>query len=228
MYEISVTPIRQILPQFESLSRSYSGRNGSNQYSGIELLTDFARDNTIGIGTFTYCDGDLNYLPLGENRDFLGYRDGYRLFLWMPTNTVSMDGWAVELYDQDMNLVCTTADRFEYPGTDCGQIYLETGWLPVTEKATGQEGFFNLYTQEWRPLASSESLRGGGSFMSSFTGYSCYSEGLAYVTSADFCRTYYSTTDLEIREREVLGFSGTRRASTPSALRTCPSLRGWW
>lgn len=101
----------------------------------------------------------------------------------------------------------TTADRFEDLSYGFAQLYLETGWLPLKEKATGLDGFFNVYTQEWRPLSSSEEcLRAGGTYLNLITGNSFYSDGLAYVTSSGFAREYYAPTGLKNYEKEVLSF----------------------
>lgn len=206
LYQISFTKVTDRLPEFQDFTDSCVNLFSVNQYYGIELMTHFTQNDTIGIGTFQYCDGDYNYLPVGENRDFLAYHDGYRMFLWMPTNTIDREGWAIEVYDQDLNLVSTTADRFEGLSYGFAQLYLETGWLPLEEKATGLDGFFNVYTQEWRPLSASECLRTGGSYMNLVTCNSFYSDGLAYVTGADWAREYYAPTGLKNYEREVLGF----------------------
>ena len=206
LYQISFTKVTDRLPEFQDFTDSCVNLFSVNQYYGIELMTHFTQNDTIGIGTFQYCDGDFNYLPVGEDRDFLAYHDGYQMFLWMPTNTINREGWAIEVYDQDLNLVSTTADRFEGLSYGFAQLYLESGWLPLEEKATGLDGFFNVYTQEWRPLSASECLRTGGSYMNLVTCNSFYSDGLAYVTGADWAREYYAPTGLKHYEREVLGF----------------------
>ena len=207
LYRLSFTKMTDRLPEFQDFTSSCVNLFSVNQYYGIELMTHFAQEDTIGIGTYQYCDGDYNYLSVGEDRKFLAYHDGYRMFLWMPTNTINREGWAIEVYDQDMNLVSTTADRFEDLSYGFAQLYLETGWLPLKEKATGLDGFFNVYTQEWRPLSSSEEcLRAGGTYLNLITSNSFYSDGLAYVTSSGFAREYYAPTGLKNHEKEVLGF----------------------
>ena len=143
LYQISFTKVTDRLPEFQDFTDSCVNLFAVNQYYGIELMTHFTRNDTIGIGTFQYCDGDFNYLPVGEDRDFLACHDGYRMFLWMPTNTINREGWAIEVYDKDMNLI--TCNSF-------------------------------------------------------------YSDGLAYVTGADWAREYYAPTGLKNYEREVLGF----------------------
>lgn len=100
LYRLSFTKMTDRLPEFQDFTSSCVNLFSVNQYYGIELLTHFAQEDTIGIGTYQYCDGDYNYLSVGEDRKFLAYHDGYRMFLWMPTNTINREGWAIEVYDQ--------------------------------------------------------------------------------------------------------------------------------
>lgn len=205
LYELSFTKLTDLLPQFQEFSRSNSVGGFNSDYCSIEYMTHFAQDNTINIGSYQYCDADFNSLPVEGSSSFLAYHDGYRMFR-RGTYDDSQDGGVVDVYDKDMNLVSTTADRFENPSTSCAQICMDTGWIVATEKATGLEGFFNVYTQEWHPVSASESLRCGVPYFNLVTYNSFYSDGLAYVTTSDWVREYYSITNLKHYEREVLGF----------------------
>ena len=212
LYDISFTKVRDLLPEFEKFGRSQASSYNIGSYLGIEFLMNFADSNTIpiSIGETLYCDSDFNMIPVPEDRKFEGYYNGYRLFLYMPEN---VDDWSVELYDKDMNLVSTTAGKYKDPEHLNSQFALRSGWIGATERSTGLEGFFNIYTQEWHPLASSdESLHGGGyggmyvGGMLNGLANSYYSDGLAFVTTADYVREYYSITNTKVYEREVLGF----------------------
>lgn len=207
LYELSFTNINDILPEFMSFYRSNVDSTANGEYYGIEFMTNFTLEDTITIGPHTYCDANLNFLPVGENRSFLDYYNGYRMFLWMNPDGEIRDGWALEVYDKDLNLVTTTADNYEIFCFEGGYIYLKTGWIPVQEKSTSLEGFFNIYTHEWHPLSStSESLQNGGYAMGLINSASYYSDGLAYVTSSESSRVYRSSTNFKLPEHEVLGF----------------------
>ena len=145
LYELSFTNINDILPEFMSFYRSNVDSTANGEYYGIEFMTNFTLEDTITIGPHTYCDANLNFLPVGENRSFLDYYNGYRMFLWMNPDGEIRDGWALEVYDKDLNLVTTTADNYEIFCFEGGYIYLKTGWIPVQEKSTSLEGFL-IYT----------------------------------------------------------------------------------
>lgn len=206
LYEISFTKMTDILPEFQYFyrSRTYSF---SSKYYAIELMTNFSKENTIPIGVHEYCDANFNLLPMDKNHLFLDYYNGYRIFLWENPDGEFGNGWALEVYDKDLNLIFTTADGYEILDFDGGYIYLKTGWVPVKEKSTSLQGFLNIYTKEWHPLSStSESLRSGGEPLGMVAGASYYSDGLAYVTSSENARVYYSITNAKMYENEVLGF----------------------
>ena len=90
--------------------------------------------------------------------------------------------------------------------------------MPGEKLATGEEGYFNLFTQEWRALPSDQHL--GGLDIVGYNMYSFYSEGLAHVWGNGTHVQMGSTPTPSTRSWALLMKTATGRC----ALTTCPPL----
>ena len=189
LYEVSYEKIQDTIPAFRNPNISTTVLD-DNGYLGMILRTDFAEDGVLNIaydyhprgngtnGYYRYfCTTDLQPVPIEGDYDFLGYGNGYYLFAHEVGDDHNQR--YVQLYDSDFNLVYDSTGAYDLQNWGPCNIYLNTGWMPGEKLATGEEGYFNLFTQEWRALPSDQHL--GGLDIVGYNMYSFYSEGLAHV-----------------------------------------------
>lgn len=189
LYEVSYEKIQDTIPAFRNPNISATVLD-DNGYLGMILRTDFAEDGVLNIaydyhprgngtnGYYRYfCTTDLQPVPIEGDYDFLGYGNGYYLFAHEVGDDHNQR--YVQLYDSDFNLVYDSTGAYDLQNWGPCNIYLNTGWMPGEKLATGEEGYFNLFTQEWRALPSGQHL--GGLDIVGYNMYSFYSEGLAHV-----------------------------------------------
>ena len=150
-------------------------KNGANEpaktYKGITgQVIDFAEDGVLNIaydyhprgngtnGYYRYfCTTDLQPVPIEGDYDFLGYGNGYYLFAHEVGDDHNQR--YVQLYDSDFNLVYDSTGAYDLQNWGPCNIYLNTGWMPGEKLATGEEGYFNLFTQKWRALPSGQDTK---------------------------------------------------------------------
>lgn len=184
LYEVSYEKIQDTIPAFRNPNISTTVLD-DNGYLGMILRTDFAEDGVLNIaydyhprgngtnGYYRYfCTTDLQPVPIEGDYDFLGYGNGYYLFAHEVGDDHNQR--YVQLYDSDFNLVYDS---------------------------TGEEGYFNLFTQEWRALPSGQHL--SGLDIVGYNMYSFYSEGLAHVWGNG---THVQMGSTPYTEYPVLGF----------------------
>ena len=189
LYEVSFEKIQDTIPAFRDPSIS-GAKQVDNSYRGLILRTDFAHEGVIEVDSEYYgstgdsskyysyfCTTDLQPVPLEGDYEFLGAGNGYYLFAYVTGDHMSKHH--VQVYDSDFNLVYDSTGVYDLQSEGPCNIYASTGWIPGKKLATGEEGYFNLYTQEWRAMPSGQQLSGFD-----FVGYNMYSyytEGMAPV-----------------------------------------------
>lgn len=212
LYEVSYEKIQDSIPAFRSPSITSTLLINDDGYLGMILRTDFAEDGVLeisnhyhprGNGTDGYyryfCTTDLQPVPIEGDYDFLGYGNGYYLFAHEVGDVHNQ--LYVQLYDSNFNLVYDSTGTYDLQNESPCNIYLNTGWMPGEKLATGEEGYFNLFTQEWRALPSGQRL--SGLEFVGYNMYSFYSEGLAHVWGNE---TYVQMGSTPYTEHPVLGF----------------------
>ena len=211
LYEVSYEKIQDTIPAFRNPNISTTVLD-DNGYLGMILRTDFAEDGVLNIaydyhprgngtnGYYRYfCTTDLQPVPIEGDYDFLGYGNGYYLFAHEVGDDHNQR--YVQLYDSDFNLVYDSTGAYDLQNWGPCNIYLNTGWMPGEKLATGEEGYFNLFTQEWRALPSGQHL--SGLDIVGYNMYSFYSEGLAHVWGNG---THVQMGSTPYTEYPVLGF----------------------
>lgn len=151
-----------------------------------------------------YCDEHYEPLSVEGGRSFEAQKDGYRLFYYMPSSTGKNSSY--ELYGPDCDLVRTTADQYDISYMSIPEIILDTGLLMATDRASGADGFLNLYTGEWLPMPDGCTPAGASMYLSVATeGF--YTEGLVPAVEKEPVRIHNPGSAVsEYAEYNVAGF----------------------
>lgn len=211
LYELSLEPLPVELSTFFYITSPYA----EPPFQSIALAKNWPLDGIYSLssketGYFYYCDTSFHLLPMEGYLSFLGTHDGYRIFYNYNGKSTLRDAWDVEIYDAQGNLFFDTDGRYYVGSMGAEEIYIQNGWFPMIDNDTGENGFLNLYTQEWiaLPDGGTYSIFGGGEFVEwEGNAYQTFfSEGLAHVVDATPMRTYFPDSNIQYSDYNIVGF----------------------
>lgn len=224
LYEISYERMTDTVPYFQTIRFSPQKVTGlvlRQNFTWDELYTVYEKLHTIGNGeTYSsynrFCTADMSSVPLEGDYVYEGSYNGYHLFAYNDgTFTSSGDGvytanYYTQLFDKDFNLVYDSTNQYDLAYSGPAHIFLESGRIPGVKHGTDENGFFDLYTQEWHPVSAEYKTTNLGEF--NYNGVSYYSDGVAVVAylNSPYEKTY-AVFDSQLRhtDSEMAGFIDT-------------------